>query len=475
MKGRTEKSEHRLKHLTTEKTLAILFLPYFQPVIFIYALVALWIAWVWVDYFRLIDIYEREHLRYALFIFVLGGASVFLVFGLDFLLLRHLSFELNGQAVNDFLYYTLQVGAVEELAKILPFVIFYFLFGKQLNEPIDYLFYGCTSALGFAAVENALYFDKFGAHIISSRAILSTVGHMMWTGIICYGIIRYKFLHMRRDLLAIGGYFALAALGHGFFNFWLAYAPFQGNGYLVTLAYFLVSISLFAGMLNNAINNSAFFTYHHVIHSSHVARRLFIHLGIVFLAQFAVLFFTTDAAEAVYNLRSQIIFPGLIVMIVIFRLSRFTLIKNSWEPLPLEFPFEFYKRGKEGRTFLGVRGNAFDDVLAMGYFEKPFRLHPLSAKGSHFKKPYTVQLTSKHFLSEDEPAYQARLQTDGSPAPFDPVLLVAKSSGSTFRGAYPIVGIYQILNPITADEARQPDEKFRFLEWGYVVRDGPSE
>lgn len=438
--------------------------------IFIYALIALWIAWVWVDYFRLIDIYEREHLKYALLVFVLGGCSVVVVFWLDGLLFSDIVFRPNGNAVNDFMFYTLRVGAIEELAKFLPFLVFYTFFKNQVNEPIDILFYGCTSALGFAAVENTLYFSGHGASIISARAILSTVGHMMWTGIICYGIIRYKYLHKRRDLFAILGYFALAALGHGFFNFWLSYGPFQGNGYLVTLAYFLISISLFAGMLNNAVNNSAFFTYHKVIHAPHVARRLFIHYGIIFFLQFVVLGFTEGFDGALVNLTAQIYFPGIIVAITLFRLSRFTLIKNSWEPLPFQFPFQFYKRGKHGITFIGVQGNPFDDVLADGYYQREVLLYPLSPNKGWLRTPQKVYIASKHFLSEDEPAYKTEIPFPSDASKHLPAILVSKSSGATYYGKYPIVGIYTISKPFSPDDTRLPDENFEFLQWGYVVR-----
>lgn len=437
--------------------------------IFVYTLVSIWIAWVWVDYFRLIDIYEKESLKYALLIFILGGLSVFVVFGLNDLLFRQFSFELKGELVNDFLYYSLRVGAIEELAKFLPFIVFYFFFRKQLDEPIDYLFYGCTSALGFAAVENTLYFSSVGAHIIHSRAILSTVGHMMWTGIICYGIIRYKFLHKKRDLLGLAGYFAIAAFGHGFFNFWLAFAPFQGNGLWVTLAYFLITISMFAGILNNSINNSAFFTYHKVIHSSRVSQRLFIHYGIILLAQFLILAYSTSIHAAFYNLHKEIWFPGIIVMITILRLSRFTLIKNSWEPLPFEFPVVLNMFSKEGKTKFGVRGKAFEDVLADDYFNKSFWLYSLSHRDPVFTTKRLAYTVSRHFLSEDEPAYKTKIFPPENPEQFTNYLIVAKSYGAKYRGEYPIVGIYEILKPI--DDVRQPDKNFKFLGWGYVVKE----
>src|SRR5690606_36837152 len=121
-----------------------------------YILIAFFIAWVWIDYYRLIDIYEKEHLKYILFTFFFGGLSAFLVLNLEQYFFGYFNFELSGNWFNDFMYSTFRIGLVEEVAKAIPFVITLFLFGKQLNEPIDFIAFICISALGFAAVENIL-------------------------------------------------------------------------------------------------------------------------------------------------------------------------------------------------------------------------------------------------------------------------------------------------------------------------------
>ncbi|MEM9052935.1 MAG: PrsW family intramembrane metalloprotease, partial [Bacteroidota bacterium] len=376
--------------------------------------------------------------------------------------------EMNQSMIHDFLYFSIKVGAVEELAKVLPFLVFLIFFSKQVNEPIDFLFYGCTGALGFAAVENTLYFSNHGAIIISLRAVLSTLGHMMWTGLICYGIVRYRYTNQRFGTISILGYFLLASFSHGFFNFWIAFKAFGGYGFFVTLMYFLIGVSVFVGILNNAVNNSTFFTYHKVIHSSLVARRLFTHVGIVFLLQFTAFSIENGFLSALGNLYGQVFFFGLVIMVVIFRLSRFTLIHNTWEPLPIELPFRIYHSGKRGKTSIGVGGSAFDDVLARGYFQAHCRIIPLSKRRTYLKDEAIVVPRKKFFLSEDEPAYIAELKSGGTGLKQREVLLAAKSSGVTQRGKYPILGIYEIKKEIDRNEPRQPDENFRFLEWGYL-------
>ena len=146
-------------------------------------------------------------LKLFILTFILGGASVFFVFGLNLYFLDKIPFYLNGNIVNDFLYCFLNIGIVEELAKLIPFVFIYFLFKKEITEPMDFLIYISISALGFSAVENSIYFYKHGPDIINGRAILATVGHMFDTSLIAYGIIRFKYYPKKQSLLIIIWFF----------------------------------------------------------------------------------------------------------------------------------------------------------------------------------------------------------------------------------------------------------------------------
>ncbi|MES2589880.1 MAG: hypothetical protein V4622_12955 [Bacteroidota bacterium] len=47
--------------------------------LFLYIFISIFIAWIWVDYFRLIDIYEKDKLKFIIPTFILGGASVYII------------------------------------------------------------------------------------------------------------------------------------------------------------------------------------------------------------------------------------------------------------------------------------------------------------------------------------------------------------------------------------------------------------
>ena len=84
---------------------------------------------------------------------------------------------------NDFIYCILGIGAIEELMKIIPLFLVMF-FSKQLKEPIDYVVFASISALGFAFIENLIYFDEAGLKTIQGRSLSSTVTHMFNSSLI---------------------------------------------------------------------------------------------------------------------------------------------------------------------------------------------------------------------------------------------------------------------------------------------------
>ena len=93
--------------------------------------------------------------------------------------------------------------SIEELSKLILFLGFFYLFKKEFNEPVDYIIFICIIALGFSALENYLMFQKGISNyqngddsiewLISARAILGSVGHMVYAAIIGYGFVLYKY------------------------------------------------------------------------------------------------------------------------------------------------------------------------------------------------------------------------------------------------------------------------------------------
>jgi RsiW-degrading membrane proteinase PrsW (M82 family) len=440
----------------------------------IYIVIAVFIAWIWVDYYRLIDIYENEKLKYFIPTFILGCSSVFIVLGLNKYVLESFHFQINGEFVNDFLYCIFKIGMVEEFAKTMPFVIVLLLFKKQLNEPIDYLAFISISALGFSAAENVLYFHKSGPSVINGRAILSTVGHMFDTSLIAYGIIRYKYFYKNKGIFRIIFFFFLAAFSHGFYDFWLIYEGTQSGGWIITILYYFVTISVFAVIINNAINNSTFFTYKKVINSDKVAGRLVAYYSIVFLCQLLLLSFFEDMTNAFLNLRASIFSSGFIIAVTSVRLSRFKLIKDRWENLKLEMPFTMAPGDTFGRRNspirIRIKGDSYNETFINQYYEEYFELNPISTRNTYLENTRNAFIERKIFLKDEETFYLAKVFHAYKTEVFEMYLLKPKTANKTMvNEKHPIVAVLKIENIEDIENTALTSHDFEFLEWAYIT------
>ncbi|WP_281990959.1 PrsW family intramembrane metalloprotease [Aquimarina aggregata] len=424
-----------------------------------YILIAIFIAWIWVDYFLLIDIYEKDNLGYLILMFLLGASSVLIVFGLEKYFLKHFNFELTNSFINDFIYSVLKIGLVEEISKLIPFLIFYKLFKKQFNEPIDYIIFISVSALGFSAVENIIYFNRNGAGIINGRAILSTVGHMFDTALIGYGIVLYKF--KQKPLIILIIFLFLAALSHGFYDFWLLYESTKKGGIFITILYFLITIEIFSTILNNSLNNSSFFNYKIVIDSNRVYKKLLIYYGLVYLLQTIVLSFSEGLEYALKVLHGSIYFTGFIIVITSKRLSRFKLIKNRWNKVSISFPFTFNNSG----TGLVIKGDSYNESYISEFYNDYIQIVPLSYRNTYLGDIKNAYIEKKIFLKNDETFYLAKVYQDESNENFKNYLLKPKTKGKVkTNDSELIIGLLDIgVNNLENNKLKFND--FDFLEW----------
>jgi RsiW-degrading membrane proteinase PrsW (M82 family) len=437
----------------------------FPFMLVVYIFLALFIAWIWVDYFRLIDVFEKDNLGRVILTFLMGASSVLLVIGLHQIWPEPLWLTLDGTLLNDFLYCTFSIGLVEETAKTVPVLLTLYFFRKHINEPVDYVATFSVAALGFAAAENVLYFNNFGADLISSRAILSNVGHMLFASLTAYGVILIKFRHLKPGFLLFPLFLLLASIFHGIYNVGLMYTDAGWIGVAITILFFFLGISVFATILNNALNISPFFSYKHVIHSTGVAVRMLVYYVILFAAQVIVVGATTDTGTVlrlVIN-HSYTILP--IVLITIIRLSRFKLIQNRWSHLRPELPFRvsFGRRNLLG-VQIGIKGDPYSDFHVNKHYETHFLLCPISGNSPYLKECRKAYLFKKVYINGDVAHYAARIFTDEAMQESQSVLLQIKREGRTRMGGFPIVAILEAEN-VDAIETSAVRVRTTFIEW----------
>lgn len=442
-----------------------------------YILVAIFVAWIWVDYFRLIDIFEKNNLLYVALVFFMGAASTAMVYPINWFLIDPFGWHMTGEFVNDFLYATFGIGLVEEVCKMVPFLIFLKFFNSHLREPIDYIAFVAISALGFSAAENVLYFHGYGSDIINSRSILCSVTHMFDTCIVAYGFVLVRFHPKHNNPLIILGMLFLASLAHGFYDFWLLYNGIS-FGYLITILYFFFTISIFATILNNALNNSSFFTYKKVVDVDLLSKKMFLYYGIVYLAQFVVVSIEKGVGAGFGNLLYSLFLPGIIVCVCVLRLSRFRLIEGRWNPIKLELPFHIFSASKTQefgfRPFgIRVKGASFNEIYLTKHFQEFVKIVPVSPRNSMLKEVKIAYLKEKVFLKNDEIYFLAHLYSNGIESSYELCLLKPKTSGITrTKKNFPLVGYMEIVKVPNKNSASGYKKKYRFREWVYLTEAG---
>tara|TARA_B100001115_G_scaffold181984_1_gene177338 strand:- start:202 stop:1566 length:1365 start_codon:yes stop_codon:yes gene_type:complete len=449
-----------------------------------FPIIALFIAFIWIRYFRDIDIFEREKWGPMVLSFFLGACSVALVFWISPLLGKALGLRLSGNWLDDFLFIFIKVAGLEELAKVLAFGLSFLLMRKQFNEPLDYLIYCSLSALGFSAFENILYFNSAGASIIVARGILSTVGHMFNTALFAYGIILFRFRYQKSRPALIILFFILAALAHTFYNFPLMHQGMRLYGYLLTLVYFLSTISIYAAILNNALNQSPFFSYQKVIDSTTVSSRLLTSYILLFFIQLGLMYWEDrDLGYSLMRFKEDMITTGFVVLVSSVRLSRFLLIKGRWHPLRLELPFSFGQTGS-GNSILShrfrIKGDAYNAVYLHRYWHQWVRVKPVPGQEEMLLENARAYIESKHFIQGDLAVYKALLEQEGISQYYG---IAPKLRGSQFIGEekYPIAALFEW--PESFDDptvlAKTKAKKLKLLGWVALIpspkNDSPTE
>ena len=170
--------------------------------------------WLW--FFARKDRYRPEPKKLIALTFALGMVStvpvgiLHLTYDVDSIFDPHMQFS-------TMLLRTVFIAAtVEELAKFLVVRLGAYR-TLHFDEPSDGLVYAAAASLGFASLENLIYTIDYGPEVMIFRAPLSTVGHVIWSGLWGYALGRSKFMGFMGAFVLAAGIIA-ASLAHAFFN-----------------------------------------------------------------------------------------------------------------------------------------------------------------------------------------------------------------------------------------------------------------
>ena len=289
------------------------------------------ISLIWLLYIIKLDVFEKEKKRNIVLILLLS--IVITCFSeIPYGVIHKLGFTDSELPAYSFVYCVFGIGFIEETIKFIPFLIL-LKFTKAINEPYDYIFYTSASALGFAFVENAMYLNNYGLDIINARALYATVAHMTFSSVIGYGLFLLKFNKTKLPSIVVFiGFYLLAMLSHGFYDFWLINKAVSNYEGLTTL-FFLATVHIWFVMKNNTINNSNYFHKNISIDNDKIKMYLIISLLSIFMTSYLYVAFTWDSEKANSFFLKSIFAYGYIMLYLIATLSRFNLIHGMLKPI----------------------------------------------------------------------------------------------------------------------------------------------
>ena len=246
-----------------------------------------------------------------------------------------LHFWSNGEIGNDLLFSFLGIGFIEELVKLIPFLIL-LRFTKIIKRPVDYLLIASAAGLGFAFFENLLYFSKYGLDVIHSRALTASVSHMASSAIVAYGFVLLKFRYPKRWWI-VPVFFLLAVFAHGFYDFWLLNDKVHRLA-IVTLFFFLSEILVYVSFLNNALNHSTdgiTKTSNLSLNTQQLSAFIAGALILVFVIEYTGTCIIYGTTIGNHTLMNSFFSGGYLIFFLSVRLSNIDIIPGQW--MKIEF------------------------------------------------------------------------------------------------------------------------------------------
>jgi RsiW-degrading membrane proteinase PrsW (M82 family) len=120
-------------------------------------------------------------------------------------------------------YALLAIGPIEELAKMLPFVLLVIRF-REFDEWIDGFVYASFIALGYAAAENWQYLPYLTPIEAAERGFASPVVHIAFVSVWAWWITAARLQHRNIAVAALAGLLLSASL-HGLYDFFAISEP----------------------------------------------------------------------------------------------------------------------------------------------------------------------------------------------------------------------------------------------------------
>ena len=286
----------------------------------------------WLYYLRRLDVFEPERYRDLVTILAMGIVFSELTIPLYDFFYVYLGFFVNGNKGNDLLFCIFGIGLIEETVKILP-VLIMIRWSKAINESVDLVIYASVSALGFAFMENLLYFHPNGLTAVGGRAFTAVLAHMSLSSIAVSGLLWARYAPgggRLRTALAFGYSFFAACVLHGAYDFFLI-AENIGLWKLAAPLVWLFVVDQFGRIINTALNHSEFLSQNRKAIIDNSDYLVWVLSGILMLEYVTLaLLFGPVNANATLGVRLIVCFIAL--LIISSHLGSFEIRPKRWTP-----------------------------------------------------------------------------------------------------------------------------------------------
>ncbi len=212
---------------------------------------------VWVLFIRRLDILGPRRAVSVAAMLALAMA-VSLTAGIGYRLMWYNGFDLCGDWKNDLIYCVFGVGIIEETIKILPFLIF-LVFTRRNRDTFDYISCPALAGLGFAFIENLIFFSDQGLTHILPRSFSSVIMHMSLSVMAAHGFYAAKYEKPKNPVAGILFYFFAAVVLHGVYDFFVNLKTLPRYYEILAIFIFLFCMIFFGWSVKTAIKCSKHF------------------------------------------------------------------------------------------------------------------------------------------------------------------------------------------------------------------------
>ncbi len=279
----------------------------------------------WFLFIRRLDVFDPEPLSLALACLLGGMAGNLLVTPLYDLLDFGLGFRLTGHPMHDLLFCVFGIGLLEELVKVVP-VLVLIRFTHAVDESVEYFVYASLSALGFAFLENLMYFNGGGLSTIVARGLTAVLMHMAMTSLAVYGLFYARYRGRRMAPLWFAASFGAACAVHGLYDFWLV-----GKGWVGDLAIVSVLVLLYAvGSYRQAIQCALNVSEHARSRTVSLTVHLCAWIVLAFVVEYLVLASRFGVADANLTILSQAYSSALLLFVILGMFGTIKIHTGTW-------------------------------------------------------------------------------------------------------------------------------------------------